>query len=116
MLSHQLKSLKERFSQDGGIRLPTQCDHLSGGTKHKGFGNLNQLYFPFFLKIFYDENMFTLLSSCHKSVKICHDTKKQVRVFQGGFITAQPIKFSMQLGTTFYLSFITLTFFLSEII
>jgi len=46
----------------------------------------------------------------------CHDTKKQVRVFQGGFITAQLIKFSLQLGTTFYLRFITLTFSLSEII
>ena len=79
------------------------------------FENLGQLYLPF-LKIFYDEkrSMFTLLSSYHKSdiFEICHDTKKQIS--QGvsrGFITAQPIKFSMQLGTTFYLSFITLTFF-----
>ena len=107
--------MKDTFSRDGGIGPPTQFDHLSGGTKHMEFENLNQLYFPF-LKIFYDENMFTLLSSCHKSVKICHDTKKQVRVFQGGFITAQLIKFLLQLGTTFYLRFITLTFSLSEII
>ena len=59
-------------------------------------------------------NTFSLLSSYHNSdiFEICHDTKKQIS--QGvsrGFITAQPIKFSMQLGTTFYLSFITLTFF-----
>ena len=109
--------MKDTFSRDGGIGPPTQFDHLSGGTKHMEFENLNQLYFPF-LKIFYDEKKKHVHTPIilSKSVKICHDTKKQVRVFQGGFITAQPIKFSMQLGTTFYLSFITLTFFLSEII
>ena len=52
-------------------------------------------------------NTFSLLSSYHNSdiFEICHDTKKQIS--QGvsrGFITGQQIKFSMQLGTTFYLS------------
>ena len=54
-------------------------------------------------------NTFSLLSSYHNSdifeKMFCHDTKKQIS--QGvsrGFITGQQIKFSMQLGTTFYLS------------
>ena len=90
---------------------------MSGGTKHMEFENLGQLYFPF-LKIFYDEKKKHVHTPIILSQE-CQDLSWYKEASQGvsrGFITAQPIKFSMQLGTTFYLSFITLTFFLSEII
>ena len=67
------------------------------------FENLGQLYFPF-LKIFYDEkkkHVHTPIILSQECQDFCHDTKKQVRVFQGGFITAQLINFSLQLRTTF---------------